>query len=486
VREYKQILKKNDTIAAILALIGYVVAVIEYEDYYNDVGKAHLAESVWGTLLRSVVSLTTFALLFLVYRQAKLNYSLSIEKALIDPQTPFTSTKHFRIMLLELVINAIHQPPFLNYNFDTHQLGRKGRFSLDQICSVLIALRFYLVARIFAIYSKWCNETAEDCCEAEGCEANTMFALKAVLKEKPYTTLFILMLISCTTLGLAVRAFERVMYYTEPGGTPPSDFKDYNYIWNGMWLIAITMTTVGYGDFFAVTHLGRIVSVIACFWGVFLVSMMVVTLTVSSSFDVKESRAYEILYRLNVREEIRQKAGLLIVDSFRVNKLKSDLRKNKIDEDQYRELWLQQRNQLETDLEIYRQTRNKLPDFEVPPVELLRQLNEKIDIDFEQVKDLLAQLILLEGKIQTIEKNQQTIIEALKETVDYTGALQDQIIRFRNTYLFSNKNEDDLSVTKTNTVYNSTMFNAGTVNTQHQDFVQGFNAMMNNPTSKGK
>jgi potassium intermediate/small conductance calcium-activated channel subfamily N protein 2 len=39
------------------------------------------------------------------------------------------------------------------------------------------------------------------------------------------------------------------------------------------------MTTVGYGDFYARTDLGRLVIFIVCIFGVFVVSMMVVTLT---------------------------------------------------------------------------------------------------------------------------------------------------------------------------------------------------------------
>lgn len=70
-----------------------------------------------------------------------------------------------------------------------------------------------------------------------------------------------------------------------------------------MWLIVLTMTTVGYGDFFPATHMGRFVVVIACFWGVFLVSMMVVTLTDSSEFTKGERRAYEILSRLKAKQE---------------------------------------------------------------------------------------------------------------------------------------------------------------------------------------
>lgn len=48
--------------------------------------------------------------------------------------------------------------------------------------------------------------------------------------------------------------------------------------------------------------MGRFVVIIACFWGVFLVSMMVVTLTESSEFTKGESRAYDILSRLKAKE----------------------------------------------------------------------------------------------------------------------------------------------------------------------------------------
>ena len=48
------------------------------------------------------------------------------------------------------------------------------------------------------------------------------------------------------------------------------------------------MTTVGFGDYYPNTHLGRFVIILASFWGVFLVSMTVVTLTNSSEFSIAE------------------------------------------------------------------------------------------------------------------------------------------------------------------------------------------------------
>lgn len=73
-----------------------------------------------------------------------------------------------------------------------------------------------------------------------------------------------------------------------------------------MWCVIITMTTVGYGDFVAKTYLGRIISIMACIWGNFLISLMVISLTVSSEFTVPAHRkAYDTIVRR--QEELKHR-----------------------------------------------------------------------------------------------------------------------------------------------------------------------------------
>jgi hypothetical protein len=43
-------------------------------------------------------------------------------------------------------------------------------------------------------------------------------------------------------------------------------------MWNAVWNIIITLTTVGYGDLYPKTIFGRVVGIIVCFWGMFIVS----------------------------------------------------------------------------------------------------------------------------------------------------------------------------------------------------------------------
>ena len=197
------------------------------------------------------------------------------------------------MLLVEVFINVIHSPPGLNYTFTFSQLGRKMRYSMDSVITVLMLARVYIFFSLFSRFTKWRNTLAEHCCEAAGTQANTLFAMKCLLKESPYTLLIFNAVFSSLVFGFAVRTLERPYYEDEVGGAiTPDDagYQDYNFVSNGWWLIVVTMTTVGFGDFFPKTHLGRGVVVLACFYGVFLVSMMVVTLSESSEFTQSEKK----------------------------------------------------------------------------------------------------------------------------------------------------------------------------------------------------
>lgn len=54
---------------------------------------------------------------------------------------------------------------------------------------------------------------------------------------------------------------------------------DFESVENSIWCVIITMTTVGYGDFYPRTLFGRILDIIIAIWGIFIVSMMVVVLS---------------------------------------------------------------------------------------------------------------------------------------------------------------------------------------------------------------
>lgn len=56
------------------------------------------------------------------------------------------------------------------------------------------------------------------------------------------------------------------------------------------------MTTVGYGDYYAKTLMGRIIGLIIAFWGVFIVSLFTVTLANLFEFDQGEMKVIRTFF----------------------------------------------------------------------------------------------------------------------------------------------------------------------------------------------
>ena len=83
-----------------------------------------------------------------------------------------------------------------------------------------------------------------------------------------------------------------------------------------MWNVIITLTSVGYGDLYPKTFYGRIVGIIICFWGVFIVSFFVVTLTGMLSFTTPENKAYDLLLRLYYKHELKKNAVSVLQTAF--------------------------------------------------------------------------------------------------------------------------------------------------------------------------
>jgi potassium intermediate/small conductance calcium-activated channel subfamily N protein 2 len=79
----------------------------------------------------------------------------------------------------------------------------------------------------------------------------------------------------------------------------------------------ITLTTVGYGDFFPKTSMGRLVGVIICIWGVFIVSFFVVNLNIMIAFNNNEEKAYVMHLKLHYKQELKKKAIDVLASAYK-------------------------------------------------------------------------------------------------------------------------------------------------------------------------
>ena len=127
-------------------------------------------------------------------------------------------------------------------------------------------------------------------------------------------TLFFMCWLVCS---YDLRIFER--YFDEL-----NDSNLGNY-WNDLWCVFITMTTVGYGDISPKSLLGRIIIIISCMFGVFLVGLMGVSVTSYLNIVGVESNVYKILLKSNKMEYRNQLAFKAIAQYLKsINEVKKE------------------------------------------------------------------------------------------------------------------------------------------------------------------
>ena len=84
-----------------------------------------------------------------------------------------------------------------------------------------------------------------------------------------------------------------------------------NYF-NAFWCIIVTMTTVGYGDYFPKSIPGRVIVFIVCIIGITLVSLIVFLLTGFLEMTEAETKVMNIVIRMQKREGVKLEAAFVL------------------------------------------------------------------------------------------------------------------------------------------------------------------------------
>ncbi|TNV81238.1 hypothetical protein FGO68_gene10728 [Halteria grandinella] len=209
----------------------------------------------------------------------------------------------FQTCVFEICLSLLSPLPYLDY-ITFYDSVEDYRIVVEYcINDLLLCISFYRIiffARFVLVISKFTNPRAQRICQMNGCEAKLIFAIRSVIREYPYQAILVALVSSILCLAYQIRIFEQ----------PLSDVsaQNFNSYGNAVWLVIITICTVGYGEFYPKSEIGRICAIVACFWGVFVVSLFVVTLNNLLLFSQAEENSYNLLRRLEYRERIKDHA----------------------------------------------------------------------------------------------------------------------------------------------------------------------------------
>eukprot|EP00347_Sterkiella_histriomuscorum_P014586 403360318 len=435
IQQQKKQLLINDVFMAIFAMVSLIISVVEYDDFFSNDGKERYEESQKGTILRSFSSVLTILTILLSIRHYYLTYLNYKKSGRLIQDVPFWKSYFMRYMLVEIFVISIHNLPKTNYIIFINNETRVLRYSVNAFIVLFMTVRIYLFLRLVARFTKWRTDHADLICQIEGFQANTTFALKAMLKHIPYQLLLSITMFISVVLGIAIRICEQYYqillliiiyrpYYVDEfyyegkliQQIPETyaKYQDYSFLWNGWWLVMVTMTTVGFGDYYAVTSFGRATTFLACYTGTFIVSMTMVTMYNSKDFSQQEKKSFVLLKRLTLRKNVNRLAGLSLLTFLKQVRSKN---RNSKDPDNpiHKNDMLQFEETLERLIEQYKKGRQELPPEEVPQEEKIRLITEKVDGDIHRIGIELIENQKCAVAVEKIIESQKTVKEKLQQ-----------------------------------------------------------------------
>eukprot|EP00357_Protocruzia_adherens_P002704 CAMPEP_0115038524 /NCGR_PEP_ID=MMETSP0216-20121206/43458_1 /TAXON_ID=223996 /ORGANISM="Protocruzia adherens, Strain Boccale" /LENGTH=522 /DNA_ID=CAMNT_0002418937 /DNA_START=144 /DNA_END=1712 /DNA_ORIENTATION=- len=298
------------TLVTLSWLCGSMATDIEYWRFSKgeNLTEDNSTDDAYGYLLLSISTSSTILLeaaiviryqLFMTYRRAM---------GLYTKMDTLLTTGLMRWMIFDMFTASFHPVWFLygfQYDRTNSYVKGTGIYEINTCLNIIqVFFRLHLCARALASFSRYAEGRSQRVCGMNGANASWMFIFRALMKKKPLMLLSFTFSFSIVICGYCFRVFERpFMEFTD---------QDFENPRTGMWCVILTMTTVGYGDFFPVSDEGRFVGAFACIWGVILVSLMVVSLSNLLELKPGEKKAHTILNRLRMRKKMKRWAGLVI------------------------------------------------------------------------------------------------------------------------------------------------------------------------------
>lgn len=210
------------------------------------------------------------------------------------------SSGEWRNLLLEMVLQLIAPYSFLQgykYVEYVEAFNVTIRYEINEILLVFSFVRFYMLVKMLIYYKECLTPRSLRVCQMNGCESDITFAIKSLLKSQPANFVFMNLLVMILIFGYMLHVLEGPM--TEVSG------QNYRSMISCMWNVIITLSTVGYGELYPKTLIGRFIGILICFYGATILSLLVVTITDCLEFSKNEDKSFSLLINLHYKKMLK-------------------------------------------------------------------------------------------------------------------------------------------------------------------------------------
>ena len=354
------------------------------------------------------------------------------------------------MLVFEIGLLLIFQYPSLNSVLIFAQLDIILVLPMSSLFSALSTYRFLYIFQFINAFSIWDSILSEKILDKFYLNTNLMFTLKAYQKNNPFISLIFLFFLSCVSFALCIRIFE--VHYWE---SQKVILQNWRYRWNAIWCVFVSMTTVGYGDFFPKTHFGRILIIFACIIGIYFVSMMMIFMTQKSILTESEQKAYKLITRLKIRNQLKDIHSNIIFHSLKMICITRKFKRNIIKEKEYEMEYNYEKRCIISIIDENKILSEKIKSFDIIPTkDQLYDIAERIDIVIKEIKCEVNILQKMNTSFLGYTDTQVIMIKYLKKCIQNTKLMFDLIEKKPKSFgdlSLVNKNE---IFDKMNKIYN--------------------------------
>ena len=363
---------------------------------------------------------------------------------------PFYKSRFCLILFFEGLFLLMFQYPSLNQILIFGQLDCILVLPFSSLLSSFSTFRFFYIFQFINSFSIWDSMLSEKILDKYYLSTNLMFTVKAYQKNNPFISLLFLFLFSCVSFALCIRIYE--VHYWE---SQKIILQDWRYRWNAIWCVFVSMTTVGYGDFFPKTHFSRIIIIISCIIGIYFVSMMMIFMTQKSILTENEQKSYKLITRLKIRNQLKDIHSNIIYHSFKMLIISSNFKNNIIQEKKYEMEYNYEKRCIISIIDENKILSEKIKSFDIIPTkDQLFDIAERIDFAIKEIKFEVNVLRKMNFSFLGYTDTQVIIIKYLKKCIQNTKLMFDLIEKKPKPFGDLSKVNKQLIMERMNKIYN--------------------------------